>query len=269
MLRSSRCTRESAHSTIPALPAGAAVRLAVPSSGLPLSPDSYSERCSRAAVRHSSWPARAPYSPARSGLAPGQLVPGSPSDPPAPWHCGVSPDTATADRSWPTAPKSAHPADRLSSGSPRSSVRCGRAPRLLRVPTRSIPGSPTASAFRFPGRFDSAASRQTPLASLSESCSVCSSRTSPTSSNTQYQLERSPRSNPMVNFCCQIFLLSFAAVVLTFFIAGLLFICALSTSITWERTPHPVRRLAFSFENSPLMQCGVEVTLSARDFPIA
>jgi hypothetical protein len=34
--------------------------------------------------------------------------------------------------------------------------------------------------------------------------------------------------------------------VLTFFIAGLLFICALSTSITWERTPHPVRRPAFS-----------------------
>jgi hypothetical protein len=35
-------------------------------------------------------------------------------------------------------------------------------------------------------------------------------------------------------------LLGFAATVLTFFIAGLLFICALSTSITWERTPHPV-----------------------------
>jgi len=34
--------------------------------------------------------------------------------------------------------------------------------------------------------------------------------------------------------------------VLTFFIAGLLLICALSTSITWERTPHPVRRPAFS-----------------------
>jgi hypothetical protein len=33
---------------------------------------------------------------------------------------------------------------------------------------------------------------------------------------------------------------------LTFFIAGLLFICASSTSITWERTPHPVRRPAFS-----------------------
>jgi hypothetical protein len=30
------------------------------------------------------------------------------------------------------------------------------------------------------------------------------------------------------------------------FIAGLLFICASSTSITWERTPHPARRPAFS-----------------------
>ena len=58
----------------------------------------------------------------------------------------------------------------------------------------------------------------------------------PASSTTQYQLLRSPRSNPMVSFCCKTFLLCFAAVVLTFFIAGLLFICALSTSITWERT---------------------------------
>jgi len=41
-------------------------------------------------------------------------------------------------------------------------------------------------------------------------------------------------------FCCEIFVLCFLAVVLTFFIAGLLFICASSTSITWERTPHPV-----------------------------
>jgi hypothetical protein len=40
----------------------------------------------------------------------------------------------------------------------------------------------------------------------------------------------------MVSFCCEIFLLCTAALVLTFFIAGLLFICALSTSITWERT---------------------------------
>src|SRR5690349_1501029 len=35
--------------------------------------------------------------------------------------------------------------------------------------------------------------------------------------------------------------------VLTFFIAGLLLsLVPLSTSITWERTPHPVRRPAFS-----------------------
>jgi len=35
--------------------------------------------------------------------------------------------------------------------------------------------------------------------------------------------------------------------VLTFFIAGLLLsLVPLSTSITWERTPHPLRRPAFS-----------------------
>jgi hypothetical protein len=49
----------------------------------------------------------------------------------------------------------------------------------------------------------------------------------------------------MVNLCAEKFLLGLLATVLTFFIAGLLFICALSTSITWERTPHPVRRPAF------------------------
>src|ERR1700758_2979603 len=50
----------------------------------------------------------------------------------------------------------------------------------------------------------------------------------------------------MVSFGWEIFLLCRTAAMLTFFIAGLLFICALSTSITWERTPHPVRRPAFS-----------------------
>jgi hypothetical protein len=52
----------------------------------------------------------------------------------------------------------------------------------------------------------------------------CSSNTAPDSSNTQYQLDRSPRSKPMVNFCSEIFLLAFAATVLTFFIAGLLYL---------------------------------------------
>src|ERR1700751_133056 len=60
-------------------------------------------------------------------------------------------------------------------------------------------------------------------------------------------LLRSPRSNPMVSFCWEIFLLCFATAVLTFFIAGLLLsLVPLSTSITWERTPHPVRRPVFS-----------------------
>jgi hypothetical protein len=60
-----------------------------------------------------------------------------------------------------------------------------------------------------------------------------------------YQLLRSPRSNPMVSFCCEIFLLCAAALLLKLFIAGLLFICAPSTSITWERIASR-RRPAFS-----------------------
>jgi len=61
----------------------------------------------------------------------------------------------------------------------------------------------------------------------------------------------------MVNFCPEIFLLACAATVLTFFIAGLLFICALSTSITWERTPHPVRRPAFSSHLYGVVETGL------------
>src|SRR6476659_8738403 len=51
----------------------------------------------------------------------------------------------------------------------------------------------------------------------------CSSCTWPASSTTQYQLLRSPRSNPMVSLCREIFLLCFATAVLVFFIAGLLY----------------------------------------------
>ena len=52
----------------------------------------------------------------------------------------------------------------------------------------------------------------------------CSSTTAPDSSSTQYQLDRSPTSNPTVNFCSEVFLHCFAATVLTFFIAGLLYL---------------------------------------------
>ena len=100
---------------------------------------------------------------------------------------------------------------------------------------------PISSAIRLCGI--SPKTSRNPFAFVRTRCSSC---IWPDSSSTQYQLLRSPRSNPMVNVCCEIFLPGFAATVLTFFIAGLLFICALSTSITWERTPHPVRRPAFS-----------------------
>src|ERR1700735_464913 len=40
----------------------------------------------------------------------------------------------------------------------------------------------------------------------------------------------------MVSLSCEIFLLCLVTTVLTFFIVGLLFICASSTSTTWERT---------------------------------
>src|SRR4029077_1063138 len=100
---------------------------------------------------------------------------------------------------------------------------------------------PISSAIRLCG--SSPKTSRNPFAFVRTRCSRC---IWPDSSSTQYQLLRSPRSNPTVNFCCEIFLPGFAATVLTFFIAGLLFICALSTSVTWERTPHPVRRPAFS-----------------------
>ena len=46
----------------------------------------------------------------------------------------------------------------------------------------------------------------------------------PASFNTQYQLARSPKSRPIVNFCSAKVLISFAVAVLTFFIAGLLYL---------------------------------------------
>src|ERR1700726_1432009 len=90
---------------------------------------------------------------------------------------------------------------------------------------------PISSAIRLRGIVP-----KTPCSAFAVLRTLCSNWIWPASSTTQYQLLRSPRSNPMVSFGCEKFLLCFAAAVLTFFIAGLLFICALSTSITWERT---------------------------------
>ena len=55
----------------------------------------------------------------------------------------------------------------------------------------------------------------------------CSSSTQPASSNGQHQLERSPRSNPIVSFCSETFLFCFAAAVLIFFFGGLLYLLCL------------------------------------------
>jgi hypothetical protein len=52
----------------------------------------------------------------------------------------------------------------------------------------------------------------------------CSSSTAPDPSNMQYQLDRSPRSNPIVSFRSPKSLVCFVAAVLTFFIAGLLYL---------------------------------------------
>jgi len=54
--------------------------------------------------------------------------------------------------------------------------------------------------------------------------SFCSNNTPPASSSTQYQLQRSPRSNPIVSFCSAKLLVCFAPAVLIFFIAGLLYL---------------------------------------------
>jgi hypothetical protein len=67
----------------------------------------------------------------------------------------------------------------------------------------------------------------TSLSAFAVVLTFCSSSTAPDSSSTQYQLERSPRSSPTVNFCSEIFLLAFVAMVLTFFLAGLLYLLCL------------------------------------------
>jgi hypothetical protein len=52
----------------------------------------------------------------------------------------------------------------------------------------------------------------------------CSSSTSPASPSRQYQLDRSPRSRPIVSLCSEKFLICFVAAVLIFFVAGLLYL---------------------------------------------
>src|ERR1035438_4049759 len=99
------------------------------------------------------------------------------------------------------------------------------AERAHSPPSKRMPKPKTANAFPV-----SSAIRQRGMAPNASFMafgvvpSFCSRSTSPTSSNRQYQLDRSPRSRPMVSFACEQFLICLAATVLTFFIAGLLYL---------------------------------------------
>ena len=158
----------------------------------------------------------------------------SSSDLLVPARCDVLLDTATADRFGPAALRSKRPSDRLSSGSVGSAAPCGHSRPSLHVPEQATdPGRMRPDLQRSPTARHCAEDFPRAFAVVRTSCS---SWIWPASSSTQYQLLRSPRSNPIVSFCCEIFLVVCVPTVLTFFIAGLLCICALSTSITWERT---------------------------------
>ena len=78
---------------------------------------------------------------------------------------------------------------------------------------------PVSSAIRLRGIFPN-----TSLIAFGVVPNFCSSSTSPASSNTQYQLDRSPRSKPMVSFRSEKFFVCFTPAVLIFFIAGLLYL---------------------------------------------
>src|ERR1019366_8053422 len=160
--RSAQCARyihQSVRSTTRSLPATVPVPFSVLDSTPAPSPGSCSADYSRATVLRKTWSVPAPWSPAPSALAPVPLAPGSPSDPLAPARCDASPAPATADRSPPVEPAFGHRADHLSCDSLRSSAHGAHAPRSLRDPVHSTPGSPMASASPFPTPAGCAASR--------------------------------------------------------------------------------------------------------------
>src|SRR5215831_19875638 len=131
MLRSDRFTRRSSRSALRSLTETAPGLVAVPDLALRLSPDSCCVYCSHVSARRSSWSSCVRCLQVPFVIAPVRLALESSSDPLAPAHCDVSPGTATADQSVLVAPASAHPADHLSCGSPRSAAPCAHAPRSL------------------------------------------------------------------------------------------------------------------------------------------
>ena len=206
---------------------------------------SYGERlrgcCSRAAARHSSWPVRGPCSPARSGCAPIQLVPESSGR--SACACALRCFTGysncgsiLANRASVCASSRSSFLAALPDQSHLARIRHDHfMPQLAEQATD--PGRMRPDLQRDP------AARHLPArlrATLSHSCGraapVVSGRIRPARSTSCCDL---PDPIERLTSAANIFLLAFAATVLIFFIAGLLFICALSTSITWERTSIP------------------------------
>ena len=135
------------------------------------------------------------------GLALGRPAPESPSDRLAPARYDASPDSATWDQPAPAAPRSAHPGDRLSCVATITSC-----PNSLS--TRLIQGEcvPISSAMRLRG-----IASKTSRNAFAVVRSRCSNWIWPASSNTQYQVLRSPKFRPVVSFGWKIFLLCLVA----------------------------------------------------------
>src|ERR1039458_6260101 len=99
-----------------------------------------------------TWSVLAPNRPAPSLRAPAHIVPGSPTDPPAPERCDVESARATADRFWPAWPRPVRPTGRPFAGFLRSDGHCARAPRSPHAPVRIEDGLPMATAYPSPAQ---------------------------------------------------------------------------------------------------------------------
>src|SRR5215472_6560671 len=144
-----------------------------------------------------------------------------------PRHCDAESVPATRDRCVPAAA-------RVRASSRSSFFRLSPIKRTLRA-CATITSCPNSFTNRLTHGECVPVSIATPLSGIAPNTSrtafgvvlsLCSKTTSPPSSNTQYQLQRSPRSNPTVCFFCVKILLCLPATVILFLIAGLLYLFA-------------------------------------------
>ena len=178
------------------------MRFAVPGCSSCSSSDSCCARCTRAAARRSSWPVRwavftsavrARTNPARARITVRSVCAFA-------LRCFTGHSNCGSIRAS-LASVCASSRSSFFRLSPNSTAPCGHAPRSLHAPTRSAPGLPRASACPFPGRCGSLGMPpNTSFIAFGVVPTFCSSTIVPASSSTQYQLVRSPRSNPIVSF---------------------------------------------------------------------